>query len=142
MNCLHDRDFFEWTAETAERLRAGRFDELDIENVAEEIESLGKSQRHELRSRIMQILEHMLKLELVTGPVLHRNQRGWRASISRQQIKIAILLEESPSLCRQAESLIPRCYSDAARMARLEYEVEPPDQCPFGWNDVLPPSEP
>ena len=135
---LYDRDFAEWSDRTAALIRAGKFDQMDAENVAEEIESLGKSERHQLRSRIMQVLEHLLKLRLTTGPMLENNQRGWRASILRQQGEIRRLLGDSPSLKRRltAEEL-QDCYSDAARTVATEYDVKPPTQCPFEWSEVL-----
>src|SRR5947209_8415140 len=103
---LHDTDFVEWSDRMAELLRARRFDELDIENLAEEVESLGIGQRRELRSRITNILEHLLRLELISGDLLEQNRRGWRSSISRQRTEIDVVLEDSPSLSRLVEGLI------------------------------------
>jgi len=135
---LYERDFAEWSDRTAELIRAGKFEQVDAENVAEEIESLGKSERHQLRSRITQIIEHLLKLSLTSGPLLENNQRGWRASILRQQREIRSLLSDSPSLKRRltAEEL-QGCYSDAARTVATEYDVKPHTQCPFEWSEIL-----
>jgi Domain of unknown function DUF29 len=67
---LYDRDFYLWTRETAEALRARRFADLDIEHVAEEIEDRGKSNKRELECRITQILEHLLRLKMSKGMLL------------------------------------------------------------------------
>ena len=58
---LYDRDFLEWTARNAELLRAGRLKEADLEHIAEEIEDLGKGQRHEVRSGLRVLLMHLIK---------------------------------------------------------------------------------
>jgi hypothetical protein len=78
---------------------AGKFNEIDAENVAEEIDSLGKSERHQLRSRVAQILEHQLKLSLTAGPLRENDERGWRGSIRRQQGEIRQLSSDSPRSC-------------------------------------------
>jgi hypothetical protein len=69
---LYDEDFVAWSEQQAEALRAaartGSNQQLDWENLAEEIESLGRSQRRELRSRLSVIMEHLVKLEHFAGP--------------------------------------------------------------------------
>ena len=94
----YDSDFASWAIETAGALRARRLDDVNIDAVAEEIESLGKSNLREMESRIGQILEHRLKLDLVQGLVLEHNRRGWTASIGRQRNALASLFKQSPSL--------------------------------------------
>jgi predicted DNA-binding ribbon-helix-helix protein len=58
---MYETDFYLWTQEQATLLREGRLDELDVPNLVEEIDSLGRSQRHELRSRLRVLLMHLLK---------------------------------------------------------------------------------
>jgi hypothetical protein len=138
---LYNKDFAEWSDRTAALIRAGRFHEIDVENVAEEIESLGKSERHQLRSRIVQILEHLLKLKLTTGPLRENNERGWRGSIRRQQGEIEQVVCDSPSLKdRLTREMLESCYRTAAGTVATEYAVKPPALCPFGWGDVLSPA--
>ena len=94
---LYDRDFFEWTQRQAGALRevaAGKAAALDWENLAEEIESLGKSQRRELASRLMTIVEHLAKLEYSPAS---EPRPGWEASVSRERDEIERLLEDSPA---------------------------------------------
>src|SRR2546422_4819641 len=97
MKSLYETDFVLWAEHNAELLRSGRLAEADLEEIAEEIESMGKSNRRALESRIIRVLEHLLKLRLVTGPEGDHNERGWRGSILHQQSAIAALIEERPS---------------------------------------------
>jgi hypothetical protein len=139
---LYETDFAEWSDRTAALIRAGKFDQVDAENVAEEIESLGKSEFHQLGSRITQILEHLLKLRETSGPLRDQNERGWRGSIRRQQGEIARLLSNSPSLRRRlTPEMLAFSYRTAAGTVAVEYDVKPPAKCPFGWSDVLPAEE-
>ena len=97
---LYDTDFLRWTAEQAAALRAAPKDTnlpLDWENLAEEIESLGKSERRELGSQIRRILHHLFKLE--ASPA-RPPRAGWRASVKAARADALEVLEQSPSLRR------------------------------------------
>lgn len=132
----HQEDRYAWAIETARRLRTG--EPVDTTAIAHEIEHMSSSDARELESRITQILEHLLKLRLVSGPVLEYNQRGWNASIARQRAELEILLEESPSLkARINQGLLAKRYPQAARAVTLEYAVEAPVACPFTVADLL-----
>ena len=90
---LYEEDFVRWTEEQSSVLRdaakVGTNLPLDWENLAEEVESLGQSQRRELRSRLFVILEHLLKLER-SPPADPR--RGWMETIARERSKIELVL--------------------------------------------------
>lgn len=136
MTAQHEQDRHAWAVETARRLRAG--EPVDSVAVAEEIEQMSRSDAHELRSRITQILEHLLKLDIPSDPLLERNSRGWRASIARQRIEIADLLEESPSLKAQiTPELLAKCYRNAVSVVETEYGVKCSVECRFGPADIL-----
>jgi hypothetical protein len=106
---LYDRDFVRWAEEQAAALRAaaglGTDLPLDWENLAEEIDSLGRSQRRELRSRIAVVIEHLLKLEcsLATD-----SRPGWIDTIGREPGDIEDLLADSPSLKSEVAGMIGR----------------------------------
>lgn len=104
---LYDQDFVAWTEQQAEALRSaarGSTNQpLDWANLAEEIESLGISQRHELRSRIQRIVRHLLKLEY--SPAVDP-RRGWVETIGDARSEIELVLEDSPSLERELHALI------------------------------------
>ena len=115
---LYEEDFVRWTEEQAVALREaaklGTNLPLDWENLAEEIDSLGRSLKHELRSRLMVVLEHLLKLEhsAATDP-----RRGWIETINRERVIIDDLLQESPSLRNGLERSIEQAKSRAVRLA-------------------------
>jgi Domain of unknown function DUF29 len=104
---LYDEDFVRWTEEQSSALRdaarVGTNLPLDWENLAEEIESLGRSQRHELRSRLAVILEHLMKLE--PSPAIDP-RTGWMDTISRERLNIEDLPRDSPCLKSQLASMI------------------------------------
>jgi hypothetical protein len=118
---LYEEDFVRWTEQQSSALReaarAGTNLPLDWENLAEEIESLGRSLRHELRSRIAVILEHLLKLEYspASDP-----RRGWIETIVRERSEIELLLADNPSLRRDVGRIITE---EAPRVARLTARV-------------------
>ncbi len=135
---LYEEDFYLWTRETAAALRARRFADLDVEHLAEEMESMAGSSKRELKSRITQILEHLLKLRMAKGIILEHNQSGWQASIARQRNEIDTLFQESPSLRRFIDpEIIAACYRSAAAVVATEYKVEPPTECPFSAAEIL-----
>jgi hypothetical protein len=115
---LYEKDIVLWAEKQAAALRdaarAGTNLPIDWENVAEEIESLGKSQRHELRSRITVIIEHLLKLE--HSPT-SEPRSGWMRTIDRERSEIELVLDDSPSLRREVARLIESSSPRAARFA-------------------------
>jgi Domain of unknown function DUF29 len=133
----HDR--YAFVLETARALRAGDLAHVDSLAVAEELEQVGRSDARELKSRVVQIMEHLLKLRLTSGILRESNERGWRASILRQQEEIETLFAESPSLKqRLTPELLTKCYSVAAAAVATEYGVAPPDDCPFSVAEIIP----
>src|SRR5437588_12681668 len=87
---LYDEDFAVWTSETARLLRAGRFDEVDIEHVAEEIEDMGKRDKRELRSRLTVLIVHLLKRKWQP----EKRTRGWQSTLLTQREELDGLLED------------------------------------------------
>jgi hypothetical protein len=136
LKTLYDEDFVRWTEQQAAALRrAGSLLPaearssnvlLDWKNLAEEIESLGKSDRRELRSQITRILRHLLKFE--TSPATEP-RAGWRATIREARAEISGVLDDSPSLRREAEAWITKQIRVAAELAAddLGHHGEPSD---------------
>ena len=154
---LYKEDFLRWTEQQSRALREaakiGTNLPLDWENLAEEIDDLGRSVRHELRSRISTIIEHLLKLEHfpATDP-----RRGSIETVTRERSQIEPLLDESPSLRREVAGMMRQVSPGVARLTtrvlRLHGEnvgnLSPPgyteDQVLGGWfpGDIpLPASE-
>lgn len=113
---LYEQDFVLWTAEQAAALRRAKDSNLplDWENLAEEIESLGRSDRRELRSQITRVLRHLLKLKVSPAS---EPRAGWQGSIDEARDEIAGLLEDSPSLRREIDGLIKKQIGIAAKLA-------------------------
>jgi len=113
---LYKEDFVRWTEQQAAALRdaasLGANLPLDWENLAEEIYSLGRSQRRELRSRIAVIIEHLIKLECSPA---RDPRRGWVETVGRERSEIELLLDDSPSLRGEVASMV---LAETTRTAR------------------------
>jgi hypothetical protein len=112
----YEADFALWAESQAAALRDGRFLDLDVPNLAEEVEDLARRDRQELRSRLTVLADHVLKL-------LYQPERAsgsWRGTIVEQAQKIQGLLEESPSLAQYQPDLAAVAYRDARRRAAAE----------------------
>src|SRR5579864_1093066 len=113
---LYDEDFAIWTAETVRLLRAGRFDEVDIEHVAEEIEDMGKRDKRELDRRLTVLILDLLKWKWQP----EKQTRGWQSTLLTQRAELDQLLEDSPSLRRAVAAAVTKVYPAVLRSAVLE----------------------
>lgn len=121
----YDDDFHAWALAQAAHLRAAQPSEVDWENIAEEIESLGKSLQRELQSRITLVLEHLLKFQYS----LNRDPTaGWKRTLLEQRHEIADLLEQSPSLRRGIDPALDRCFTRGRKSALAGFEEFEPDR--------------
>lgn len=91
MTTRYNSDFYGWTQEQASLLRSGDLSQLDRENLSEEIESMGNSQRSELESRLEVLFLHLLKWQFQS----ERQGRSWKLTIEEQRRKIARRLKKS-----------------------------------------------
>jgi len=112
----YEEDFVLWTRHQAALIRAGRFDLIDWENVAEEIESLGIGDRRELGSRLEVLMMHLLKWQFQP---MHRS-RSWRSTIRNQRGRTERVLKQSPSLRREVAGLSREEYAVAREAASSE----------------------
>jgi hypothetical protein len=133
---LYDRDFYSWAMQQAALLRERRLDELDVENVAEEIEDLGKEQAKALRSSYRLLLVHLLKWQHQR----RRRSRSWNGTIVRERQNAALGIEDNPGLKSQQREL----FSQAYRLARKEAAAETglplvtfPETCPYTLDQAL-----
>jgi hypothetical protein len=132
----YEKDFYAWTVEQARLLRAGELSALDVANIAEEIESLGRSDRRELGSRLTVLLLHLLKWR--SQPDMR--SKSWLTTIREQRRQIEKLLRESPSLSPFVATALTESYSDARDDAVEETgfaEAELPAECPFTLDEAL-----
>jgi hypothetical protein len=133
---LHDTDYIAWLAEQVAHLRAGRLAALDVENVAEELESLMKSERRELRSRLEVLMLHLLKWDHQP----EQRSNSWRATVTEQRRRIRDVLRDSPSLKREVEPICTDVYADAVEGAAIETLLSPsvfPSELPYSIEAVF-----
>ncbi len=133
---LYDRDFFAWSREQADLLRAGKLTHADIEHIAEEIESMGRTEKRELISRLSVLLLHLLKWRFQPG----RRTPSWEASIRVQRNRLADHLDDNPSLKPLLCQALASAYRDAALEAFAKTGLAGPtfpDACPWTAEQVL-----
>jgi hypothetical protein len=109
----YDADFYGWVNEQAALLRAGRLAEADIANIAEEIESMGRSEKRELVSRLAVLLTHLLKWRRQP----ERRSGSWTASIKVQRRGLERHLADNPSLRARLPAALANAYADAVTIA-------------------------
>ena len=123
MDSLYDQDLVLWAEQQGRELRAaagaGWNAPIDWENVAEEIETLGRSERRSLASHITNVIEHLLKLQ--ASPI-GEPTRGWRDSVRRARTEIEDVLAESPSLRREVAAVIAKQTPRARAIVRANLE--------------------
>lgn len=115
----YEGDFHGWASRQAALLRARRFDLLDVENLAEEVEGLARSEARELRSRYEILLRHLLKWELQP----ERRSSSWEVTIGRERREILEHLAESPSLRPRRSELFAKAYLTARDNAAIETKL-------------------
>ena len=134
-SALYDSDFYAWSNQQAAFLRAGKPEKADLENIAEEIESMGRSEKRELTSRLKVLLLHLLKWQFQPG----RRGPGWQASIQVQRHDIAIHLRDNPSLKSKVQESIADVYYTAAIEAGVEtglLRAAFPAICPYSFGQM------
>jgi hypothetical protein len=132
----YEQDFYGWTQEQARLLREGRFAELDVANVVEEIETLGRGERRELISHLRVLLTHLLKWAYQSG----RRGRSWLLSIEIQRLETREHLAENPSLKPQLDDAIGQAYRLAVIDAELQTRISRktfPTTCPWSFDEIM-----
>ena len=132
----YDRDFYSWSLEQARLVREGRWDAIDRENVAEEIDSLGREQFNKLESAIRVLLVHMLKWD--HQPELR--SRSWTLSIKEQRAELDDVLNDNPGLKPRIAEAIERAYRKAKLQAARETGLDEerfPQRCVYAWDDIV-----
>jgi Domain of unknown function DUF29 len=137
---LYEEDFPLWAERQAALLRAGRFDELDLDNLIEEVEDLSRRERKSVESYVDTIVEHLLNLALSPA---ERPRRGWLVTVDKQRVKLA--RELTTTLRSHLAAELPALYAGLRRpVARqLEKDGGPPEAlpaaCPYTLDQILDP---
>lgn len=132
----YDADFYAWTQEQVKLLREGRWAEVDLSNLIEEIESLGKQERRELENRLTILLGHLLKWQFQSDI----RSKSWRATLREQRRQIRKHLKENPSLQPFIPEIIKDAYENsldlAVRETLLDYK-DFPSECPYRFEQAI-----
>jgi hypothetical protein len=115
---LYEQDILLWVEDTVAKLKAGDFQNLDIANLIEEVESLGISQRKELLSRLVTLIEHILKRLYVDIP---NDFNGWERTVRNQRADLELLLKAAPSLKNRWDDSFTEAWQIAFKKVSKEY---------------------
>jgi hypothetical protein len=135
---LYGTDFHAWTLEQVGLLQSQQFAQLDLVNLVEEIESLGRKERQELRNRLGILLEHLLKWQFQP----EQRTNSWVGTIREQRAQIKFLLKDSPSLKPYLEQTFADAYELAVALAIRETllgEETFPEDPPYELEQSLDP---
>ncbi len=135
---LYQTDFYAWTQEQSKLLHRQQWQQLDLANLIEEVEALGKQQRQELRNRLSLLLGHLLKWQYQP----QKRSRSWLATIRIQRLDLAELLEDNPSLQPDLARSLGKAYMKGIELAVKETDLPSrsfPQTCPYNLAELLNP---
>ncbi len=133
---LYKKNFYAWTQQQSQLLRHQQWNQLDIPNLIEEIESLGRIERRELRNRLSILIGHLLKWEFESA----KRSRNWLVTIRLQRREILKLLSENSRLKADLEEALPEAYQNAKDLASGETNLPLstfPQECLYTLAEVM-----
>jgi len=133
---LYETDFYAWTRSQVDLLRHHQWQQLDLFNLIEEMESLGRKERQELRNRLAILLGHLLKWQFQP----EKRSNSWLGTIREQRIQIKLLLEDSPSLKAYLNEVFMTAYQLGLALAMKETQLGEqifPEVCPYTLEQTL-----
>jgi hypothetical protein len=135
----YDNDFYGWTVDQASALKSGHFEQIDIQNLVEEIETMGRSEKRALESRLTVLLVHLLKWKY--QPAFRG--RSWKLTIDGQRLNVDDILDDNPSLKPFLDDVIVRAYVKARIKASSETgldETSLPVELPWTFDQINNPA--
>jgi hypothetical protein len=144
---LYDQDLQDWIQQTIIHLKNHEFELLDVEHLIEELVDLGKSEKNALKSNLMILLAHLLKLQVQSNaPQTMKN--SWYSSVLEHRQRVLIHLADTPSLKNFLAEAITKAYADGRKLAikegrlakfgvRIPSEQDYPLECPFSLEQIL-----
>ena len=133
---LYEYDFYAWTQAQINILLNQQWSQLDVKNLIEEISSLGKRERQELRNRLSILLGHLLKWEYQPN----KRTRSWLATIKIQRREIIKLIKDNPSLQSYLIEALQEAYQNGRDLAVGETNLPFatfPEQCLYLWENII-----
>ncbi|WP_298919558.1 DUF29 domain-containing protein [uncultured Nostoc sp.] len=133
---LYDQDFYLWIEITAKKLKEGRLAEVDLANLIEEIESMGRSEKQALDSNLIVVLMHLLKYKFQSN----KRFNSWKARIREHRRRLTRAFKDSPSLKPYFQEVFLECYLDARKQASDETGLSLdtfPVESPFSADECL-----
>lgn len=136
----YDKDFYKWIQVQSSLLKKRKFDRLDLENIIEEIEALGRSDKAKLYNLLVVLLQHLLKNNYALD--MKGNSRSWDSTILNSRMGIQKLLKVSPSLKPIIKEIIDEAYEQARELALIETDILKedlfPETCPWNLKEIFP----
>jgi len=135
---LYDTDFNLWIEQTVNQLKNGDLQDLDRENLIDEMESMGRSDKREISNRLEVLIMHLLKWQYQS----EKQTNSWFSTINEQRRAIRLILKDSPSLKPYLRDNLEECYQEARKEAIRETNLPKntfPSDCPFSPEQVLDP---
>lgn len=133
---LHKTDFYAWTRQQAQLLKAGQLSALDVSNLIDEVDDMGGSIRNQLESRLEVLMMHLLKWQYQPN----FRGRSWQLTIKEQRRKVERLIRNNPSLQHNLEQTLADAYGDAIIAAAKETGLSEdifPQQCPYSIQQII-----
>ena len=133
---LYETDFNLWIEQTVKQLKNGQIQDLDIENLIEEVQSIGSNDKREIKSRLIVLIMHLLKYKYQPK----KKTKSWTSTIITQRNELELVLENSPSLNPFLKENISECYQKARRNAARETKLPLttfPLECPFTPEQII-----
>lgn len=119
---LHEQDFNLWIEEIKQKIQNQDFVDMDWDNLLDEIDDMGKSEKRSLESYLQRLIEHILKLKYWESEG-ERNYRHWRAEVANFRNQINRLLKRNPSFKRYMEEIYPEIFAEVVQVRSLEFDI-------------------
>ncbi len=136
MESLYDKDFYEWTRENAQLLRQRRFSEVDLDNLVEEVEAMGRSEKRAFISHLAILILHLLKWQW--QPSLR--SKSWESTILEQRQQTNAVLEDNPSFKYHLDEILPKACGRAMEKFEGERDLLKkvlPADCPYSFEEIM-----
>jgi hypothetical protein len=138
MNTIHpkyEKDVYGWATHTAELLRNKKMSEVDFDNIIEEMEALGRSEKYQLINRLSLLMAHLLKWQYQP----EKRTRSWELTVKEQRKQIKIHFSDNPSLKGKLSEILENAYFIARLKAEKETSIDEksfPEECPYSFEEL------